>query len=126
MLTPAFIMALSGFASGALVAAPLTAVLTWLTVTWQQHVDVRVERDTAVVRADRAAFDGRFDRDWQAMAGQRPGAPPGSTGCDPNAASELARLRQRASELEQRLTGSSADRAADAQALRALMKENDR
>ncbi|GEM_PF-3455254 len=123
-------MALSGFASGALVAAPMAAVLTWLTVTWQQHVDVRVERDTAVVRADKAAFDARFNRDWQAMAGRRPEAEPepasGSTGCDPNAASELARLRQRASELEQRLAGSFADRAADAQELRALMKETNR
>lgn len=123
-------MALSGFASGALVAAPMAAMLTWLTVTWQQHVDVRVERDTAVVRADRAAFDAGFNRDWQAMAGQRTEgeAEPasGSTGCDPNAAAELARLRQRASELEQRLAGSSADRAADAQELRALMKETNR
>lgn len=123
-------MALSGFASGALVAAPMAAVLTWLTVTWQQHVDVRVERDTAVVRADRAAFDAAFKRDWQAMSGRRTEweAEPasGSTGCDPKAAAELARLRQRASELEQRLAGSSANRAADAQELRALMKENDR
>lgn len=123
-------MALSGFASGALVAAPMAAVLTWLTVTWQQHVDVRVERDTAVVRADKAAFDAGFNRDWQAMAGWRPEgkAEPasGATGCDPNAAAELARLRQRASELEQKLAGSSADRAADAQELRALMKETNR
>ena len=123
-------MALSGFASGALVAAPMAAVLTWLTVTWQQHIDVRVERDTAVVRADKAAFDAELDRDWQAMAGQRPEGrrepASGSTGCDPNAASELTRLRQRASELEQRLAGSTANRAADAQELRALMKENDR
>lgn len=123
-------MALSGFASGALVAAPMAAVLTWLTVTWQQHVDVRVERDTAVVRADRAAFNAGFNRDWQAMAGRRPEAKPepasGATGCDPNVASELARLRQRASELEQRLAGSSANRAADAQELRALIKETNR
>lgn len=119
-------MGLNSFASGALVAAPATALLTWLTVTWQQHVDVRVERDTAVVRADRAAFDARFNHDWQAMAGQRPGTPPGSASCDPAAASELARLRQRASELEQKLAGSSADRAADAQELRAFMEEKNR
>lgn len=123
-------MALSGFASGALVAAPMAAVLTWLTVTWQQHVDIRVERDTAVVRADRAAFDAGFNLDWQAMAGRRleptSKLASGATGCDPSAAAELARLRQRASELEQRLAGSSADRAADAQELRALMKETNR
>ncbi len=44
-------------ASGALVASPIAAVLTWLAVTYQQHVDVRGERDTVAVRADRAAFD---------------------------------------------------------------------
>ncbi len=42
-------MALNGFASGAVVAAPLAAVLTWLAVTWQQHVDLRVGRDTVQV-----------------------------------------------------------------------------
>jgi hypothetical protein len=117
MLTPAFIMALSGFASGALVAAPMAAVLTWLAVTWQQHVDVRVERDNAVVRADRAAFNAGFASDWAAANGQPRAA------CDPEAAAELARLRKRASELEARLTGSSDDLERDHAELRRLMVE---
>jgi len=45
------VVALSSFASGALLATTMAAVLTWLAVSWQQHVDVRVERPTAVVRA---------------------------------------------------------------------------
>lgn len=117
-------MGLNNFATGALLAAPLTGVLTWLTVSWQQHVDVRVERDTAVVRADRAAFDERFERDWRMMTAQRR---PGSfqdVGCDPGAASELVRLRQRAAELEERLAGSTANLGADARELRALMKKD--
>ena len=61
---------------------PLAAVLTWLAVTWQQHVDLRVERDTAVVRADRAAFDAGFERDWSAATGRPQAA------CDPAAAAE--------------------------------------
>lgn len=79
-------MALSGFASGALVAAPLAAVLTWLAVTWQQHVDVRIERDAAVVRADRAAFNAGFDAEWAAMSGEPRAA------CDPASLAELERL----------------------------------
>lgn len=113
-------MALSGFASGALVAAPVAAVLTWLAVSWQQHIDVRVERDTAVVRADRAAFNADFDRDWSAASG-RP-----RTACDPSAAIEIARLRKRASDLEARLAGSTAELKQDAAALRNLMVEEKR
>ena len=111
-------MALNGFASGALVAAPLAAVLTWLAVTWQQHVDLRVERDTAMVRADRAAFDASFERDWSTATGRPQAA------CDPAAAAELARLRKRAAELEARLTDSRADRQEDARELERLMKED--
>lgn len=118
MLTCAFIMALSGFASGALVAAPMAAVLTWLAVTWQQHVDVRVERDTAVMRADRAAFNAGFNRDW-AAARVQPG-----TACDPEAAVELARLRKRASDLETKLTGSGNDLEQERAELRDLMVED--
>ena len=113
-------MGLSGFASGALVAAPMAAVLTWLAVSWQQHVDVRVERDTAVVRADRAAFTAGFDRDWSAASG-RP-----RIVCDPDAAAEIARLRKRASELEARLAGSTAELEQDAADLRNLMVEKER
>ena len=110
-------MALSGFASGALVAAPMAAVLTWLAVSWQSHVDVRVERDTAVVRADRAAFNAGFDRDWSAASGQPRAA------CDSNAAAEIARLRKRAGELEAKLAGSTAELEQYAAALRNLMVE---
>ncbi len=113
-------MALSGFASGALVAAPVAAVLTWLAVSWQQHVDVRVERDTAVVRADRAAFNAGFDRDWSAAMGQARPA------CDPESSAELARLRKRAAELEAKLAGSSDTLARDATELRNLMVEEQR
>lgn len=112
-------MALSGFASGALVAAPMAAVLTWLTVSWQQHVDIRVERDTATIRADRAAFNAGFDRDWSAASG-RP-----RIACDPDAAAEIARLRKRASELEARLAGSTAELEQDAADLRNLMVEKE-
>jgi hypothetical protein len=114
----AFIMALSGFASGALVAAPVAAVLTWLAVTWQQHVDVRVERDTAVVRADRAAFNAGFDRDWATASGQA------RTACDPEAAAEIARLRKRASDLEAKLVGSSNDLAQERAERRDIMVED--
>jgi hypothetical protein len=113
-------MALSGFASGALVATPVAAVLTWLAVSWQQHVDIRVERDTAVIRADRAAFTAGFDRDWSAASG-RP-----RIVCDPAAAAEIARLRKRASELENRLIGSTADLEREATDLRNLMVEKER
>lgn len=113
-------MALSGFASGALVAAPVAAVLTWLAVSWQQHVDVRVERDTAVARADRAAFDGSFERDWSAASGQTRAA------CDPEATAEMSRLRKRASELEAKLAGSTAELEQDAAELRNLMVEEKR
>lgn len=111
-------MALSGFASGALVAAPMAAVVTWLAVTWQQHVDIRVERDTAVVRADRAAFNASFDRDWAAANGQSKAA------CDPEATAELTRLRKRASDLEAKLTGSSNDLEQERAELRDLMVED--
>lgn len=110
-------MALSGFASGALVAAPVAAVLTWLAVSWQQHVDVRVERDTAVVRADRAAFNAGFDRDWSTATGQPRAA------CDAETTAELTRLRKRASDLEAKLTGSSADLERERAELRSLMVE---
>lgn len=110
-------MALSGFASGALVSAPVVATLTWLAVTWQQHVDVRVERDTVVARADRAAFNAGFDRDWSAATGKRDAA------CDPQAVVELVRLRKRAAELEAKLQGSTDDLDANARDLRNLMKE---
>ena len=113
-------MALSGFASGALVAAPIAAVLTWLAVSWQQHVDVRVERDTAVVRADRAAFDAGFASDW-AKASRQP-----RPACDPATATELARLRKRAADLETKLAGSTAERDRDAAELRRLMVEDKR
>ncbi|WP_374942976.1 hypothetical protein [Sphingomonas sp.] len=110
-------MALSGFASGALVAAPVAAVLTWLAVSWQQHVDVRVERDTVAVRADRAAFNAGFERDWSAATGQVRAA------CDPDATAELTRLRKRAAELEAKLAGSSADLERERTELRNLMVE---
>ena len=110
-------MALNGFATGALVAAPIAAVLTWLAVTWQQHVDVRVERDTVAVRADRAAFDASFNREWDASTGRpRPA-------CDPAAVAELARLRVRLGELESKLTGSRADLEADARDLQRVVQE---
>ena len=110
-------MALGGFATGALVTAPVVATLTWLAVTWQQHVDVRVERDTVVARADRSAFNAKFENDWSAASGQPKAA------CDPQAAAELARLRARAVELEAKLQGSTDDLDANARYLRTLMKE---
>ena len=110
-------MALSGFASGALVTAPLVATLTWLAVTWQQHVDVRVERDTVAAHADRAAFNSRFERDWSTASGQPNAA------CDPQAAAELVRLRARTAELEAKLQGSSDDLDANARDLHKLMKD---
>lgn len=110
-------MALNNFAAGAFVAAPIAGVLTWLAVTWQQHVDVRVERDTVAVRADRAAFDAGFNREWDAATGRpRPA-------CDPAAVAELARLRVRMGELEAKLTGSRADLEADARDLRTIVQE---
>jgi hypothetical protein len=113
-------MALSGFASGALVASPIAAVLTWLAVTYQQHVDVRVERDTVAVRADRAAFDQTFERDWNAMSGS------GQETCDPESTAELVRLRTRLGELEAKLEGSSDTLEADAEELRQLVAEEGR
>lgn len=112
-------MALNSFASGALVAAPIAGVLTWLAVTWQQHVDVRVERDTAVMRADRATFNQGFDSDWSAMTGQ-PASP-----CDA-APVELAALRKRVGELEAKLAGSSDTLERDAAELHRLMEEENR
>lgn len=113
-------MALSGFASGALVASPIAAVLTWLAVTYQQHVDVRVERDTVAVRADRAAFDQDFERDWAALSGS------GHKTCDPESTAELARLRTRQGELEAKLEGSSDTLEAGAEELRQLVAEEAR
>ncbi len=113
-------MALSGFASGALVTAPVVAVLTWLAVTWQQHVDVRVERDTVAARADRAAFNARFEHDWSAATGYS------NPACDPQAAAELTRLRARTAELEAQLQGSSDDPDANARDLRDLVKKGTR
>ena len=109
-------MALGGFATGALVTAPVVATLTWLAVTWQQHVDVRVERDTIAARADRAAFAQRFDQDWSAANGRA------ATICDPDTTAELARLRKRTAELEAKLTGSSADIERNADDLSNLMQ----
>ena len=113
-------MALGGFASGALVAAPVAAVLTWLAVTWEQHVDVRVERDTVAARADRSAFNAGFDRDWSTATGHP------RVACDPDAAAELARLRKRTAELEAKLSGSSDNLARDASDLRNIMVEDKR
>jgi hypothetical protein len=113
-------MALNSFAAGALVAAPVAGVLTWLAVTWQQHVDLRVERDTAVVRADRAAFDQRFNADWAAMTGQDTGP------CDASANAELVALRQRVAEMETKLAGSSDTLERDAAELRRLVEEENR
>ncbi len=110
-------MALTGFASGALVTAPLVATLTWLAVTWQQHVDVRVERDTVAAHADRAAFSSKFDRDWSAANGLP------DRGCDPQAAAELKRLRTRTAELEAKLTDSTATIDGNARDLRNIMSE---
>ena len=110
-------MALGGFATGALVTAPVVATLTWLAVTWQQHVDVRVERDTVAARADRASFDARFNGEWAAATG-RP-----RVDCDPAAAAELIRLRTRVAELDAKLTGSSADIERNARDLGNLMRE---
>ena len=111
-------MALSEFASGALITAPVVATLTWLAVTWQQHVDVRVERDTVAARADRAAFNSKFEHDWAAATGH-----PNAI-CDPQAAAELTRLRARTAELEAKLQGSTDDLDDNARDLRALMKED--
>ena len=113
-------MALSHFAGGALVAAPIAGVLTWLAVTWQQHVDVRVERDTAVVRADRAEFNQDFKREWSAMTGDPIPA------CDTDTFRELARLRKRTLDLEAKLAGSSESLERDAAELRDLMVEERR
>ena len=110
-------MALGGFASGALVTAPVVAVLTWLTVTWQQHVDVRVERDTVAARADRAAFNAGFNRDWANATG-KPRA-----SCDPGEVAELVRLRKRTAELEAQLQGSTDDLDVNTRDLRNLMKD---
>ena len=110
-------MALSGFAAGALVASPVAAVLTWLAVTYQQHVDVRVARDTVAVRADRAEFNQDFDRDWAALSGEQREA------CDPEAAKELANLRTRLADLEAKLTGSSDNLELSAEELRQLVAE---
>lgn len=108
-------MALTGFATGALVTAPVVAALTWLAVTWQQHVDVRVERDTVAARVDRAAFTSQFDHDWAAATGQPVAA------CDPAAAAELVQLRSRAAALEAKLTGSRARLERDARDLQQVM-----
>ena len=105
-------MALGGFASGALVAAPVAAVLTWLAVSWEQHVDLRVERDTVAARADRAAFNTGFASDWSRATGQP------QAGCDAQGLAEAARLRKRVADLETKLQGSRADRDADAAELR--------
>jgi len=110
-------MALNSFATGAFVAAPIAAVLTWLAVSWQQHVDVRLERDTVAVRADRAAFDAGFNRDWDAATG-KPRA-----SCDPAATAELARLRTRLGQLEDKLTGSRADLEAEVHDLSRMVQE---
>ncbi|MGK6325436.1 hypothetical protein ACMGDM_20395 [Sphingomonas sp. DT-51] len=95
----------------------MAAVLTWLAVSWQQHVDVRVERDTAVVRADRAAFDAGFASAWSTATGQPHAA------CDAETTAELMRLRKRASDLEAKLTGSSADLERERAELQSLMVE---
>lgn len=110
-------MALSGFASGALVAAPMAALLTWLAVTWQQHVDVRVERDTVAARADRSAFNAKFEQDWSNASGHP------ANGCDRDASAELARLRTRAAELEAKLTDSGEAMDRNAADLAKLMQE---
>ena len=109
-------MALGGFATGALVTAPVVAVLTWLTVTWQQHVDVRVERDTVAAHAERATFNAKFEDEWARLSGKP------RTECDTAAMSEVARLRKRVGELEDRLTGTGEDMHADKAALDALVK----
>jgi hypothetical protein len=109
-------MALGGFATGALVTAPVVAVLTWLTVTWQQHVDVRVERDTVVAHAERATFNAKFDDEWARLSG-RP-----STECNAVAVGEVARLRKRVGELEERLTATGEDMEGDKAALDVLVK----
>lgn len=109
-------MALGGFATGALVTAPVVAVLTWLTVTWQQHVDVRVERDTVAAHAERATFNAKFEDEWARLSGKP------LTQCDEAALGEVARLRKRVGELEDRLTGTGKDMHADKAALDALVK----
>lgn len=108
-------MALKGFAAGALVTAPVVATLTWLAVTWQQHVDVRVERDTVAARVDRAAFNAKFDEEWASMNG-RP-----KSECDPAAVTEISKLRTRLVELEKKLAGSSDNLQQNARDLDELM-----
>ena len=110
-------MALGGFATGALVTAPVVATLTWLAVTWQQHVDIRVERDTVTAQAERASFNAKFDQEWARSSGHP------ATQCDPAATAEIARLRARQAELEARLTGSSATLERNAADLNNLMNE---
>lgn len=109
-------MALGGFATGALVTAPVVAVLTWLAVTWQQHVDVRVERDTVVARADRAVFNSKFDDEWARLSGNPKSA------CDGAAVDEITKLRTRLGELEAKLTASTDTLAQDRADLEAVMK----
>jgi acyl-CoA reductase-like NAD-dependent aldehyde dehydrogenase len=71
-------------------------------------------------RADRAAFDQTFERDWNAMSGEQREA------CDSESAAELARLRTRLGELEAKLEGSSDTLEADAEELRQLVAEEGR
>lgn len=110
-------MALKGFTAGALAAAPVVATLTWLAVTWQQHVDVRVERDTIAGRVDRAAFNAKFDEEWAAMSG-RP-----KSECDPAAVSEIAALRSRLATLENKLAGTTQNMKRNVDDLDDLMRE---
>lgn len=113
-------MALKGFAAGAFVTAPVVATLTWLAVTWQQHVDIRVERDTIAARADRASFNAKFDEEWSAMSG-RP-----KSECDPAAAKEIASLRTKLAKLEAKLDGSTKTIDNNARDLEALMTEGNK
>jgi hypothetical protein len=113
-------MALNGFATGALVTAPVVALLTWLTVTWQQHVDVRVERDTVVARADRAEFNAKFDEEWARLSGKP------KSDCAKAAVDEVARLRARVGALEAKLTASRDTLEQDRADLEAAMKEGPR
>lgn len=110
-------MAIKGFAAGALVTAPVVATLTWLAVTWQQHVDLRVERDTIAARVDRASFNAKFDQEWAAMNGKP------RTECDPAAVDEISRLRSRLVSLEEKLAGSSKKVEQNVRDLDALMTE---
>ncbi len=113
-------MALKGFAAGALVTAPVVATLTWLAVTWQQHVDLRVERDTIAARADRATFNAKFDEEWAAMSG-RP-----KSECDPAAVTEIAALRSKLEKLEAKLDGSAKKIETNVRDLDALMREGNK